>query len=159
MIERERSNETKSGTKGRGKRGLGFWRHSSLCINIAGSHHVPSSLLLSSVPGNIKFIIFSPVHSTLFIIFRARGPRGATRPCRMSQLVMRFSVLSLPPRVTTLMHACVVLYFSRELGSSRNFLSYSCPVRILQSKLCCRQNSNGYAIFVDTTSVICSHVH
>lgn len=114
MIERRRNNEAESRTKREGKRGLGFWRYSSLCINIIGSHHVSSSRSPILIPGNINFIIFSPIHSTLFIILRARGPRGATRFCHMSQLVMRFSVLLLPRHVTTLMHARVVLYFSWE---------------------------------------------
>lgn len=102
------------------------------------------------LPGNINFIIFfsCPLHA-FYHFSRAPTKRCETRPCRMSQLVMRFSVLSLPPRVTTLMHARVVLYFSWK--ESRNFLSYSCLVRIyiLQSKLYCRRYSNIYLISLD----------
>lgn len=124
MIERGRSSETESGTRGGGKRGS---RILATLQSLYKYHRESPRVLVSPASSILRpwqyklYYFFSPVHSTLFIILRARGPRGATRLCRMSQLVMRFSVLSLPPCVTTLMHARVVLYFSRELGSSETF--------------------------------------
>lgn len=147
-IERGRSSETESETKREGKRGLGFWRHSSLCINITGNHHVPSSLppplYPPPHPWEYKLYYFFPC--PLHAFYHPSRARTKRRDSSLSQLVMRFSVLSLPPRVTTFMHARVVLYFSRESGMSETFYH---TVRILQSKLCCRRSRNVHVISSD----------
>lgn len=92
MIERGRSSETESGTRGDGKRDLGFWRHSSLCINITGSHHVSSSLplLLSFVPGNINFIIFFPC--PLHAFYHPSRARTKRRDSSLSYVTTRNEV-------------------------------------------------------------------
>jgi len=101
--------------------------------------------------------VFSPVISyrvTIFLVRppknASRGSRGATRPCRMSQLVMRFNVLSLPPRVVCHdSYACPRYSVFFVKGVERNFLSYSCPVCTLQSKLCRRRSSDVHVISSD----------
>lgn len=72
---------------------LGFWRHSSFCINTTGSHHVPppasSAGLLRLWQYKLYYFFSCPLYA---FYHSSRGPAGATRPCCMSQLVMRFSV-------------------------------------------------------------------
>jgi len=77
MIERGRSSETESGTKAGEKRGLGFWRHSNLCINITGSHHVP---LLPPASA-----ILRPWQYKLYYFFRLSTPRFLSSFTRADQ--------------------------------------------------------------------------
>lgn len=108
MIERGR--ET-TGWQGREGRSLGFWRHSSLCINTTGeSPHGPPSLpnlllrlgslptiLFALLPDDTKlcYFFFFAVHSTLFIILRAERRRGA-KLSSLSYVTTRNEVLACP---------------------------------------------------------------
>lgn len=101
---KKRRDEKPSGE--RRKRGLGFWRHSSLCINTTGSHRVaslrlPLSLRLLQLgsaasslrfPGDTNFIIFfrCPLHA---FYHSSRGP-ATGRDSSPSYVTTRNEVLA-----------------------------------------------------------------
>lgn len=97
MRERERTRNGRDdrmrdeGRSGGGS--LGFWRHSSFCINTTGSHHVPPPASSAGLLRLWQYKLYYFFPCPLYAFYHSsRGPAGATRPCCMSQLVMRFSV-------------------------------------------------------------------
>jgi len=92
MIERGRSSETESGTKAGEKRGLGFWRHSNLCINITGSHHVPllppASAILRPWQYKLYYFFVCPLHA----FYRPSRARTKRRDSFLSYVTTRNEV-------------------------------------------------------------------